>query len=343
MGTYTLTLQITQNVDNVFDTYDSFRIYKSTTGEVVDRELLDSVSFVAGTYTYEYVDTDGTDTCKAWFTYYDTATATESGYSDPISYGTSSYWYASIDDARNAGITESMISDSSLSDAIQNAQSFIDVTTKRHFLPISKTLKIDCPKTVTLVVPEPIVRIDSIELEELAGDGNTPATTAYDVGYLRIYNRHLTQGLLSPDDRNFPRIVVPPEHFPRYRWMSVFSRSRQQIKLTGVFGYTELRPSDEIGETSAGTQVPLSYGRTPPKIKECTLRLVMKDLYGVGNRYMTMAANVFGKAKRWKTDKQSMEMWGPDQRGHSMITGDPDIDLILWIYSVKNPNFIGAV
>jgi hypothetical protein len=183
-----------------------------------------------------------------------------------------------------------------------------------------------------IVIPEPIIKIDSIELEELQS-GATPTTTPYDHDTLRIYNRHLTQRLLRPDDREFPRVMITPEFLPTYRLTGEFHRTRQQFKIMGVFGYTELLPSDEVGETTAGSQVPISWGRCPPMIEDAMVRMISKWIAPHGSPELRGADEIADRAKSWKTDKQSVSFHSLGDLGVPVITGDFQIDKTLYRYS----------
>jgi len=269
MALYKLRITVDE-VNNLIDAgFTEIEIWRSTTGLEGDRVLYDTVTLVADQSAYIYDDTDGADGYAAWYRYHNFGPPdVYGGWSPRILYGVSDQWYVTIQDLRDEDITTDMADDDRLTLLIRQAQSFIDRATGRHFLPVEKTIKIDSEWGTILPVPEPIVRIDDTVLEELSGSGAAPTEIDYDHTLMRVYNRHLTQGLLSPDDREYPKLEIPPEFWAVRVKYGEFKRSRQQMKLTGVFGYTELRPSDPIGETSAGSQVPLAYGRTPPAIQD---------------------------------------------------------------------------
>jgi len=335
MGEYKLRC-VVDEIDNVIDEFDEIEYSRSTTGLVGDRTFLASVPLVAGTTEYYYDDPDGADTYVFWTRYHDTVSDRYSRYDGPLQYGTSALWYVTVEDLRDEGITDAALSDGRAVMLIRQAQSYIDRMTGRHFLPVLKTIKIDSEWGTTLVVPEPIVRINDTVLEELSGSGSAPTEIDYDHTLMRVYNRHLTQGLLTPDDRENPKLVIPPEFWAARVRYGEFKHSRQQMRLTGVFGYTELRPSDDIGETSAGSQIPLAYGRTPPPIQDVMKRLIVRWLSPLGEPEFRRLDELAGRVKSWKTSEQSITYFSGADSGIPYVTGDPAIDQVLLMYSAHN-------
>lgn len=330
-GTYKHIITV-DRIDNVYSEFQVIEVWRSTTGLEADRVLLHTITLVDGQDVYEWDDTSGEDTYVAWYRYHHDTGPLNSTYDGPIQYGTMSQWYVSVQDIRDEGIDATALTDTRAVRLIRQAQSLIDDATGRHFLPESRTIKIDSYSEHTLVLPEPIVKIDSIDLEELV-DGSDPTTTEYDVSLMRVYNRHLTQRLTRPDDREFPRVVITPEFIPEFSWTGYFPYTRQQIKVVGVFGYTELRPSDSAGETSAGSQVPLNYGRCPPMIEDVMFRLISEWVSPHGRPELRRADEIASRAKSWKTDKQSITRFGHGDTGVPFITGDLAIDKVLYRYS----------
>jgi hypothetical protein len=331
MGSYKLRTYADE-IDNLVEIFESVEMWRSTTGLVADRVLFDTTALVADKELYEFDDTDGQDSYVAWFRYHHDTGPVNSAFSEPLQYGTSDVWYIGLSDIRDEGITVAQLSDDRAVKLMRMAQSFIDDCTGRHFLPEAKTLKVDSEEMRMLVLPEAIVKIDSIELEELVS-GSTPTTTSFDVNTLRVYNRHLTQRLLRPDDREFPRVFMTPEFWPEWRWLGQWQETRQQIKVVGVFGYTELRPSDAAGETSDGSQVPLNWGRCPPMIEDVMMRLIVRWMAPHGDPDYRRHDEAFGKMKSWKTDRQSVTYHAPTELGVPVFTGDFDIDSVLYRYS----------
>jgi hypothetical protein len=86
MSTYTITIYV-EDLTSVMALFNKIRIYRSTTGTEAGRALYDTFSLSAGSSTYAWSDTLGNSSFVAWFTYYNSYTYTESGFSDPIQYG----------------------------------------------------------------------------------------------------------------------------------------------------------------------------------------------------------------------------------------------------------------
>jgi hypothetical protein len=152
--------------------------------------------------------------------------------------------------------------------------------------------------------------------------------SAYEISNLIVYNRHLTQGLLNPDDRRRPMLeVVGLEawwaelgYFPVNTW----------VQITGLWGFTELPLDAAPAETYEGSQIPTSHGSTPALIVEVAKRLVVREV--------AQLADVAGREDaRWRhriiaerTRSQSYQMESLTNLARlGGPTGDPDIDEIL--------------
>lgn len=86
MASYTITIYV-EDITSVIAVFNKVRIYRSTTGTEAGRALYDTFNLVEGTSVYDWLDTSGAASYVAWFTYYNSYTFVESGYSDPIQYG----------------------------------------------------------------------------------------------------------------------------------------------------------------------------------------------------------------------------------------------------------------
>ena len=93
MATYRLSIYV-NDIDVIFGLFDQIRVYRSTTGQTADRVILSTIALVAGQSSYEYLDTQGLSTYVAWFTYYNSVNGSESGFSEPIEYGSLTPGYA---------------------------------------------------------------------------------------------------------------------------------------------------------------------------------------------------------------------------------------------------------
>lgn len=176
----------------------------------------------------------------------------------------------------------------------------------------------------------------------------TPADLPIEAGDLRVYNRHMRQGMLEPDDRNDPRIEflrTPVYRFPRNQVLgdsdlfssSVgFVESQQNIKVRGMWGYTDRDGSP--------------FGRTPALIVNATLRLAARELEplwvsigGAGGS----SGSAAGPVVEEKTLDQQVKYSDVATSGNASsayvgsFTGDARIDQILALYMAP-PKFRAA-
>ena len=157
---------------------------------------------------------------------------------------------------------------------IDLASEQIENFTGNWFIAIKRTgvsaIKIDGNGANFLPFPFPIVYIDTITLIYAARYGADP-TYAVEPEEVIVYNRHLTQGLVSPDDRKNPGMSI--EAFLAYpkEDLNVWPRGDQNVQIEGKFGWTALASTDTVGETVAGSQKPQSEGTTPLMIKRACM------------------------------------------------------------------------
>src|SRR5262249_55040294 len=139
--------------------------------------------------------------------------------------------------------------------AIERAGRYVERVTGRWFEPRALTLTLNGRGSRGLLLDHPIIAIEWIKTE--AG--------AVDLESVRVFNRHVTEGLLEPDARNSPRIdlVAPFALGPRWQ------RGSRNITVRGVFGFTDPDGSAE--------------GETPLLIRRVVQLLVMKDLAKLAN------------------------------------------------------------
>lgn len=123
------------------------------------------------------------------------------------------------------------------------ATAFIDKVTGWWFEPRTfgegNELKLDGMGSRDLLVPLPIIEITKIQFVDFP---TIPGgVSEVDLDAFAIYNRHLTAGgLTNPDDRRNPRIAFVGTKLGRRQiFVSSFPQGRQNIWLTGRFGFTE--------------------------------------------------------------------------------------------------------
>ena len=230
--------------------------------------------------------------------------------------------YTTISALRGEGINDPPYSDALLTSRIGLASRLIDMYTRRCFAPVAKTLTLDGRDTPRLRLPEPIIAVTAVTVQHGTG---TPDTI--DLADLKIYNRHVTQNLTAPDDRNDPKIAFLLTDFGPLRHQDflpsrVFPKGRQNVTVTGTFGYTDYD----------GT----SNGRTPVLIEHACTLLVVRHLPA-----KIAGADSKSNIKREKTKEQDVEFGDPSKVAiQGAFTGDPEIDMILAMY--RRPAALGA-
>lgn len=243
--------------------------------------------------------------------------------------------YCTIQDIRDEGFSSSQYPDSRVTAAIALAGQTIDQATNRWFEPRTLDFRLDGTGTEILRLEFPIIEITEIRVED------TPMSTD---DYF-VYNRHVTQNLTYPDDRNEPRIELDRgttfEYYGSYygtraRYGYPYPRSwpiaQQNIRVQGVFGYTDY--------DSGNTQ-----GVTPEGIRRLCILLTLPEL---DQKSDPSSSEEF--SRRWslseiKTRDQTFKFGGvttPLTRLVSgSLTGNPEIDRLILFY--RRPPRIGAV
>jgi len=147
--------------------------------------------------------------------------------------------YCTPDDVRNrGGLDDPPYSDAVVQSWIDWAQTFIEEVTGQWFTPRELTVKIDGRDTRTQLVPVPIIVIEKVEFVDFP---TIPSgVSELDLDAFVIYNRHVADGLLNPDDRANPRIAFQGTKIGRRQiFIEEFPEGKQNVWLTGRFGYTE--------------------------------------------------------------------------------------------------------
>jgi hypothetical protein len=240
--------------------------------------------------------------------------------------------YALVSDLRAEGVSPTEATDARLARLIHLASQYVDRMTGRFFEPRPMTLSLDGSGGRMLLLGHPVIAIrDATLLVAMPVEvGELPVTP----GFFRIYNRHLTQGLLDPDDRENPRL----EFFHESDLFGVHStpaaslglgslvwlRGVQNVVVSGLFGYTDPDSS--------------AVGHTPDLIRHVTKLLVLREIPA-----MTDTAQREDRQKRWRILSERTRDQGYDlapMRAHGAFTGDSEIDAILVAY--QRPPQVGA-
>lgn len=312
-------------LDNVRSLFTTQRVYRSTAGATGPWTEITTVGtrvpLVAGVTAYLFDDLAGDPTYYYAVDYYNPATTNASALSDPMRAQLAGY--ASIEDLRDEGLPTT-VSDARAILGLARATATIDRVTRQWFEPRTRTLILDSNSGRDLLLNVPIIVASTV----------TIITEVVPTTDLVIYNRHLTEGLVNPDDRHNPHIAWREYDYPAgigtiergaRRWFP----GRQRVTVAGVFGYTELGATETPGETSPGSQVPASYGSTPDLIRYCCLRLALRYAYpmagGLGDDIRN-ARRLTGETTR----DQSYSLASPGASSSSWgATGDEEVDSIL--------------
>lgn len=249
--------------------------------------------------------------------------------------------YCTVGELRGLGVPSTGVgakTDAQLQFLIQRASRLIDLYTGRYFSPRTLTIRLNGTGRHGLLLGDPIISISSIKL---IGDDLLPTVSEIELDDVRIYNRHLSQNLINPDDRENPLIeflVFDERHetfglqsahnlFHPHRW----PEGTQNVEVSGIFGYTEFDGS--------------ATGRTPDLISMVTCLMVIRDLPSPFlNPDKREDARNRWRVKRLKTRDQEIEYISAEKLGSRAVgffTGDPEIDKIIAAF-VRPPNF-GAV
>jgi hypothetical protein len=240
--------------------------------------------------------------------------------------------YALVSDLRDEGVSTAEATDARLARLIGLASQYVDRMTGRFFEPRPLTLTLDGSGGRMLLLGHPIIAVrDATLLVAMPVEvGELPVTQ----GFFRVCNRHLTQGLLDPDDRENPRL----EFFHESDLLGVHTtpaaslglgslvwlRGVQNVVVSGLFGFTDPDGS--------------AVGRTPDLIRHVTKLLVLREIPA-----MTDTVLRDDRQKRWRLVGERTRDQGYNLdplRAQGGFTGDPEIDAI--IASYQRPPQLGA-
>lgn len=256
--------------------------------------------------------------------------------------------YATIDQLHDEHIGDDLSEDQLLR-VVQRASAAIELWTRRWFYPKAGTYLIDGKDHAILMLGPPIIAVTDIRV--LAGDNTyiSPSDERVDLRSVRIYNRHISQGLLEPDDRAAPKIqylsawsgtrrtnIFPSGFFPH---------GEQNIQVTGIFGYT-----DPDGGETLWTDGFTPVGKTPDSIVTACLMLAARDTLNLGDTEGRNEAAMANRLTSLRIRDQSIT-WGQTSStaansiGSSSIgpgiIGNSEIKALLAPY--VRPQGLGAV
>lgn len=239
--------------------------------------------------------------------------------------------YSLVTDARDFLGCGPEVNDAALQRHIIRASRFVERATGRVFEARFAYRRFGGNGARRLHFGDPIVSVSSVGID-------TQPTQTGDLGVeldmLRIYNRHLSEGLLDPDDREDPRIEfvhsddLEGVRFVPFHGISLrslaFPFGVQNIHVRGVFGYTEADGSP--------------WGETPDLIQHVTRLLVAREIHKLGTDEREDAQWRW-RVKSEKARDVEIDMTDPAALGG--WTGNPEIDSIL--VSFTRPPRMGGV
>ncbi len=232
--------------------------------------------------------------------------------------------YCTVQNIRDEGVTVAQASDGFILKRLVEASRFIDKVTGRFFLPHTEEYLFDGTGHGQLFLEEPIIAISEIEISV---EGITFTDQPIDLEDVAIYNRHLSQKLTRPDDRDNPRIAFQraDREFARLHALfgeRIFYRGKQNIRVSGVFGYTD----------PDGT----STGKTPELIGKACKLITIQNIAPFGDTDASFDAANANNVRRLKTRDQEIEYQNRKGVGgltEGPFTGDNRIDNILLAYA----------
>ena len=241
--------------------------------------------------------------------------------------------YCTIQDIRDQGYASSAYADAKVQTAIQRATSVIDKLCRQWFEPRYKRVSLDAKRIDQLWVKIPIIAMQEIKIDE----------EILSLDEFEIYNRHLTHGIVNPDDRADPRIAWGQGRstvdIKRLYGGGRFPKARKSVICRGVFGYTDIGPGEYVGETADGSQIPITFGITPEAIQHAATKLTLKYMLPFEEAQDLMNAS---KVIEEKTRDQSYKLATPSAaQGGYGLTGETEADQILAMYQA--PFDIGIV
>lgn len=240
--------------------------------------------------------------------------------------------YAFVTDIRTEGLCSvDALSDAALQMKITLASRMIERVTGRFFEPRRSELSFSGPSQRKLFLGHPIIGLEGIAF------GDPPDTVEeldVELDDLRVFNRHLSQNMTDPDDREDPRIEFAYASsgaglrftpYDRAASSVLFPLGVQNVQVHGVFGYTDPDGSP--------------WGETPLLIQHVTKLIVAREIPKLSD-----ADKREDTQQRWRVTQDrardvSVDLEAPRKWGKWF--GDPEIDSILC--SFVRPPAMGAV
>jgi hypothetical protein len=224
------------------------------------------------------------------------------------------------------------VSDARLFRLAALASTMIDRVTGRFFEPAFAVKRLGGNSSRKLQLGDVIVTISSVGIDT---EPTQQGDLVVELDLLRIYNRHLSQLMLDPDDRENPMLEFVHSddlygiRFIPFRGISLRSLAWpvgvQNVHVRGYFGFTDPDGSP--------------WGDTPQMIQHATKLLVARELPLLKETSKREDAQQSWRKIQEKTRDLMIQLADPRKWGQWF--GDPEIDSILASY-VRPPRIGGA-
>lgn len=240
--------------------------------------------------------------------------------------------YATPSDLRDEGVLVSDASDLRLLRSLKNASKYIEMVTERFFEPRYFRQTTNGSGARASMYGDPIIAIAPNGLSL----GN-PVQSTIGLGSLRMYNRHLTERLTNPDDRDDPKLefVHMRDLFGRQRSASIdsplfgvpfrdlfFPAGVQNVNTTALWGYTDWDGS--------------SQGETPYQIRHACKLIAAREMW----KLMDDERDTSQKRPQLSGERTREQSYTLQRGSERPYTNDPAIDDILLYY--RRPIHIGS-
>jgi len=309
---------VVNELSNVLLAFDQIKVYRSTTGSGGPFLELTGpgtrINMVSPTTLYEYIDTAGDPSYWYRFSYWNSTTSAEGTASPPIQGEGMDGMYCTVQDLRDEGFTDPPYTDVRITTAIRLASQYIEMYTGRWFEPRPLTITLEGSAPPGMLLEQPIIAISELYIDEEAQEVGTGVI---------VYNRHITEGLLNPDDRDNPRIEICQPRFDDDLYklgLRVWTPGQRNIRIVGTFGYTDYD----------GT----ANGKTPELIRHACKLLVVRNLPTMSDTEARQDLLNSWRVTEHRTRDQSIRFGAAvktsvGRAGVGIFTGDPEIDTIL--------------
>ena len=244
-------------------------------------------------------------------------------------------FYCFTYDLREEGIAAGRASEQWLITRIALAAKMIDAWTGRSFEPQVLDVRVDgagrwspvggwlLRGARALMFGQPIIAVDHVLVEDLY----LRCQVQIDPETFAVYNRHLSQGLLNPDDRENPRIELIAKGDLSVFDVISWPKGSQNVHVVAAFGYTEPDGSPA--------------GGLPPLLRHLAKLLVLRELAKMGDNDRRDAIDR-GRIRSESTGAQSYRIAAPKEDGlFAGFTGDAEIDMLLAAFS-RPPSMAAA-